>query len=122
MATTQLSLSAVPGRRYSFVAKDSAVGSHTGGPFTELAVNALPGQPHSFVAKGAAVVGHTGLFTELSVMALPGPRRSFSAKTEADEITTTGVGGLATYTWGDMLALEDEEIMELIPIFLRVIN
>jgi hypothetical protein len=88
---TQLSPTAVPGRRYSFTAKTAAPtgGPHTG-EFTELSVTATPGQRHSFSAKTEASAPsgpHTGLFTELSVFALPGQRHSFLAKTAAVIVT-----------------------------------
>ena len=84
---TQLSPSAIPGKRYSFSAKDPAPagGPHTG-TFTELSVTATPGPIHSFSAKDEAAAPsgpHTGLFTALSVLSLPGQRHTFSAKTEA---------------------------------------
>jgi len=90
-AITQLSLTATPGRRYSFSAKDPAPivsGPHTG-LFTELSVIGLPGQRHSFTAKtpsGEVTGPHIGLFTALSVSALPGMRRVFVAKAEAEAI------------------------------------
>jgi hypothetical protein len=84
-AQTQLGLTATPGRRYSFAAKDPAAGAgpHTGGPFTELAPTATPGQRHSFVAKtpAAGAGAHTGLFTTLHLYGGPGRRHSFTAKT-----------------------------------------
>jgi len=63
MATTRLSVIAVPGKPYSFVAKGSV---HTG-RFTELSVIALPGMRHAFVAKTAAIieVGRRGYFVRL---------------------------------------------------------
>ena len=51
MATTQLSATATPGRRYSFYARSKGVLS-----FTELSVTATPGQRHSFLAKTATVL------------------------------------------------------------------
>ena len=55
MAYTQLSPTATPGRRYSFVAKFAATGTHIGS-FTALSVMALPGPIRSFLAKTAVVV------------------------------------------------------------------
>ena len=88
--TTELSVSALPGKPHRFLAKTEASGTPPGphtGLFTELSVSALPGQRHSFSAKDAAAVipggDHTGLFTALSVLATPGPIHSFSAKTAA---------------------------------------
>ena len=58
MAYTQLSPSALPGRRYGF----QGSGPHTGGPFTELSVLALPGMRHSFTAKKPSIgVGYARL-------------------------------------------------------------
>ena len=82
MATTRLSLTATPGRGYSFSAKTAATGTHTGS-FTELSVSGVPGGIHSFSAKdpAASPTGpHTGRFTELSVIGVPGGLRAFSAK------------------------------------------
>jgi hypothetical protein len=88
---TQLSPTALPGRRYSFSAKTAAPtgGPHTG-TFTELGVIGVPSKQHSFSAKseaGSPSGPHAGLFTELSVFALTGQRHLFSAKTEAVTVT-----------------------------------
>ena len=121
---TQLSPSAVPGRRYKFSAKTEAVapsGPHPGGPFTELSTTATPGKPHAFSAKTEAtpVSGpHTGLFTELSVSALPGQRHSFSAKTAAPIVTiSTRQDGSWPFR-AKQLALkrDDRDIMDLVEI------
>ena len=124
---TQLSPSAVPGRRYKFSAKTEAVapsGPHPGGPFTELSNTALPGMRHSFSAKTEAAIAsgpHTGLFTELSAMALPGARHSFLAKTEAP-VTTASTRQDGSYPLGmsrpKYLALkrDDRDIMDLVQI------
>ena len=135
MATTQLSPSAIPGKRYSFSPKAPAAGAHTG-TFTELSVTATPGPIHSFSAKDAAAPEsgpHTGLFTELSIFALPGQRHSFSAKTpfiapvtpepEAKPIRRTrGASGEYEYEPSDTakriaqrrrILTEDNELMEL---------
>jgi len=51
MATTQLSVTATPGRRYAFIKLKGE------GPFTALSIAALPGCRHVFTAKtGAATV------------------------------------------------------------------
>jgi len=81
MATTQLSLTATPGKRYSFIAKTAA--GKGSGPFTELSVYGVPGRIHSFAAKTAVSGKGAGPFTELSVIALPGQRHAFLAKTSA---------------------------------------
>ena len=53
---TVLSPIAVPGRPYTFTAKDAAsTGEKGAGTFTQLHVSALPGQRFSFVAKDAVV-------------------------------------------------------------------
>jgi len=91
---TRLSLTATPGKVYSFVAKTEAVaeaGPHTG-LFTELSLIGTPGKIHSFTAKAEAEVeasDHTGLFTALSVLATPGMIHSFAAKAEAEVIPET---------------------------------
>jgi hypothetical protein len=51
MATTQLSVTATPGARYSFSLK-ARVRDTT--QFTELSVTATPGARHSFTAKASA--------------------------------------------------------------------
>ena len=86
MATfTQLSPIALPGKRYSFVAKTPAVGGKGLGPFTAQSITATPGIIHSFVAKTPAAGGvkGAGLFTELSATALPGMQHAFLPKTVA---------------------------------------
>jgi len=83
---TQLSPTATPGKRYSFVAKTPAVSEKGVGPFTAQSVLAVPGIIHSFVAKTPEVGGEkgAGLFTSLSVMAIPGQRHLFLPKTLAE--------------------------------------
>lgn len=83
MATTQLSPFAIPGRRYSFLAKTPVTPPAHAGEFTKLSVTATPGPKQSFLAKTPAVPpAHTGEFTKLSVIGVPGPKQSFLAKTE----------------------------------------
>ena len=119
---TQLSPTALPGKRYSFLAK--GMSPHTG-TFTELSVTALPGKIHSFSPKRGP---HTGLFTQLSVMALPGVRLTFTAKAEAIvEIVPTpppptisaGGGGAGVHTEARYrerkeIIRDDRELMEFI--------
>ena len=117
---TQLSPSATPGKRYSFLAKEEAIpesGPHTG-TFTALSVSGTPGPIHSFLAKTEAAPEageHTGRFTALSVLGLPGGIRVFSAKTEADEDERLSYA--VTYTQRmRRIAKEDREILELVEI------
>ena len=107
---TQLNPTALPGKRYSFLPKTPASGTHTG-LFTQLSVIALPGGRHTFLAKTPAVAGHTGEFTGLSAYAVPGMRHYFSAKTP-EEIPPGGGGGGGSYMWhmaGINRALRDDE-------------
>ncbi len=128
MATTQLQVTALPGKPQSFLAKSPAApsGPHTG-LFTELSVSALPGQRHSFSAKTPAgeVPGgpHTGLFTELSVMALPGMRHSFTAKIGAEALPAVGVyGGGGTYDRIIERKLDrDEDFDDLMNMYINIV-
>ena len=121
MATTQLSVTALPGKPHSFSPKAEAVpesGPHTG-TFTELSVTATPGSIHSFSPKDAAVPEsgpHTGLFTELSVLSLPGRRHSFSAKTEAAAALASPWFGSRGY----YKRRQEKDILELITIILSL--
>ena len=132
MAYTRLSVTATPGKPYSFTAKTEApevvpeAGPHTG-LFTELSVTALPGQRHSFSAKTEAETpaapsgDHTGLFTALSVLALPGMRHSFSAKTEAEAAEaeeTTSVRGYRKPRYYELVR-DDEEMLEIIKMMIE---
>ena len=54
MATTQLSISAIPGKPHSFLPKFES-GMHVG-TFTRLSVTATPGRIHSFIAKGVIII------------------------------------------------------------------
>lgn len=84
---------------------------------TALSVTALPGKSHSFQAKAAAVGAHTGLFTELSVIALPGRIHSFVAKAEAEDDENYGPSGMSLYAYRKHMARfrkEDEEILAII--------
>ena len=85
MAHTQLSPTATPGMRYSFLAKSTGV-SHKG-LFTALSITAIPGMRHSFLAKG--VIAPAVVETVYQV---------------------TGGGGIATIR----VLKDDEEILELI--------
>lgn len=82
---TQLSPSAVPGRRYSFSAKAAAVVQKAEGPFTRLTPSGTPGRPYGFAAKAPADAGQKaeGPFTRLNPSALPGMGYAFSAKEPA---------------------------------------
>ena len=51
MATTELTVTATPGKPHSFSAKAAAADI-----ITELSVMAIPGRRHSFSAKSAAIV------------------------------------------------------------------
>ena len=78
-AITRLSLSATPGRRYSFVAKGWTPKGV--GIITSLSVTGTPGKIHSFIKKGiVSTPKGEGAFTYLSLMATPGMRKSFVAK------------------------------------------
>ncbi len=130
MATTQLSVTATPGKPHSFSPKAKAgvvAGPHTG-LFTELSVMATPGARHSFSPKTAAtpVSGpHSGLFTELSVMAVPGMRHTFSAKAAAEVAKVKDGGGSA----GDREArarlrkrlhlLDEQDLMDVVKILMK---
>ena len=137
MATTQLSVTATPGKPHTFSPKtaDAGAGPHTGGPFTALQVTALPGQIHSFNAKTAAA-GSTprgsDLFTAMSVLALPGIRLTFNPKTAAlivEEVptpTTPSVGGAPSgaYVAKDYRTIkdilrEDKELMDIVAIIVE---
>ena len=102
--------------------------------YTQLSPSALPGKKYSFSAKNAAQRSHAELFTDLSVLALPGRRHSFLAKTEfvpeeIEVITPSptarrGGGGAFYYTKGDYqfkdeqiyndIHKDDEEVLEII--------
>jgi len=100
MAVTQLSPSAVPGRRYSFSPKTAAGGGRGAGPFTILSVMALPGMRRAFVAKTP--------YTEPEVTPTPTP---------APAPTPVGGGYVSMpYPAEQMVRLyrEDEEITEFI--------
>ena len=125
MATTQLSVTALPGKRHSFSPKAEASGQHTG-LFTELSTSALPGIRQTFTAKTPAVppVTHEGLFTALSTIACPGRRHSFTKKTAQEIVPTAktyGGGGWAGPRWKKTGREwretkrydEDRELMEL---------
>lgn len=127
MAVTRLSVAATPGRNYSFSAKASATGEHTG-EFTHLSVAATPGPKSSFTAKTAADVGHSGEFTHLGPTGTPSRRYSFTAKTEASgdiEVIVTranpvnGTPDIRTVVNIDgHLAAEEDDIIEIIQILL----
>ena len=116
MIKTQLNPSALPGKPYSFSAKETSSAVHTG-RFTQLSVIALPGGRRTFLAKELSATVHSGEFTHLSVMALPGARRYFAPKSsQVIPVTSTATGGggciwSRNYTGQDyfQMALKDDE-------------
>ena len=111
--------------------------------YTQLAPTAIPGRRYSFVAKFAATGPHIGTFTALSVMALPGPLRSFLAKTEVIIIppvippTPSGGGGGGAYAYArdyaeydskykmaeahrQKVLRDDEELLEILAMVLNI--
>lgn len=118
MPYTQLSPTALPSRRYSFLEKSAATGEHTG-LFTELSAAAIPGRRHSFAAKTPAVSEKgAGLFTALSVMALPGMRHSFTAKEAVSVISLENVAGKMPRVGRGRIDRDDKEMLELITIII----
>jgi hypothetical protein len=122
---TQLGLTATPGRRYSFVAKDPAAGAgpHTG-LFTELTPTATPGRRHSFVAKTPATGAgeHTGLFTTLHIYGGPGRRRSFLAKTAAVEEAVADTRPRGKHRGPRQGYWDDQDITEILAAWTTICN
>jgi len=82
MPYTRLSITATPGRNYSFSAKD-LWDPDTPRPadilFTNISVTATPGRRYNFSPRGKV----SKRFTELSIQAIPGRIHSFIAKDPA---------------------------------------
>ena len=99
---------------------------------TQLSTIATPGKRNRIAPK-VPPVSHAGLFTELQVYVIPGQKHSFSAKgiipvAPSVERIEVGAGGYRRYGKLDIkiptemkVAMEEEEILELIAILLRIL-
>lgn len=125
---TELSVTAVSGKKHTFATKDAAGSVKGSGTFTELSVLGVSGRRYTFVAKTPAIsVGKgTETFTQLSVTATSGNIHTFVAKSPAPVITTTTrrkTGGIRSAQVLEKLRLEkihqdDEVVLEVIMNFI----
>lgn len=100
MATTALSIIALPGKPHSFLAKGT--GPHTG-LFTSLSVLSIPGRRLTFIAKGEVIV------------VPPEPTVPTPAKTGGMRL---GVSSVQMYEERKDILRDDKDLMEFIGIIL----